>query len=332
MQPVPPKVLIILATFNGASYIREQIYSIKSQIDVEPVVAISDDCSSDGTLGLAISICEQLSLAHFVLSFNIKMGSASANFLTACLLVNPSDFDYFAFCDQDDIWLPRKLYHSIQCMKYQGCHAYSSPLIAFQDPPDYPRPRLIYKKVLPMSFMTQSASAGCTYVLDQTAFTALNRSLIYLDSVADISNIFSHDVYTHQVIKLFGLAWYYDFLSFVLYRQHSSNDWGASKVSISAIKSRLCILISGSFFNSLAWGVKVVESSSDGIVLPNAPRSLNYFCTWLKYPSLYTLLPAILFLRHAYPSLISQAFVAIFMLLHSLGLRRYVKQFKVGNS
>ena len=48
-----PKISIVLPTYNGASYIRESIESILSQTCGDWELIIVNDCSTDGTLGIA---------------------------------------------------------------------------------------------------------------------------------------------------------------------------------------------------------------------------------------------------------------------------------------
>ena len=47
-----PEIEILMATYNGAEYIEQQIESIQQQSVPNWKLSISDDCSSDGTLGI----------------------------------------------------------------------------------------------------------------------------------------------------------------------------------------------------------------------------------------------------------------------------------------
>ena len=55
-----PRVLVLLSTYNGEKYLREQLDSIFNQVDIEVSVFASDDCSKDGT----VSILEEYSKSH----------------------------------------------------------------------------------------------------------------------------------------------------------------------------------------------------------------------------------------------------------------------------
>ncbi len=104
-----PKVTVLLATFNGVSFLHGQLASLSEQQDVDIEVMVNDDGSTDGTMeileawkkkGLIISITESNNL-----------GSTKA-FLR--LLQDCKEKPFVAFCDQDDIWEPNKLEMQIQ--------------------------------------------------------------------------------------------------------------------------------------------------------------------------------------------------------------------------
>ena len=44
-----PKVCVLMSTYNGEKYVKEQIESILNQKNVELTLLIRDDGSSDGT-------------------------------------------------------------------------------------------------------------------------------------------------------------------------------------------------------------------------------------------------------------------------------------------
>lgn len=101
-----PKVLVLLSSYNGEKYIREQILSIMKQEGVDVHLLIRDDGSKDNTC----SIIENLNEPRITLIKGNNIGcidSFSSLIIEAANLVN--EYDFFAFSDQDDIWLPQKL-------------------------------------------------------------------------------------------------------------------------------------------------------------------------------------------------------------------------------
>lgn len=95
------KISVCIATYNGGKYIKEQIESILPQLGSDDEIIISDDCSTDDTIG----IIKKISDSRIKLFFNIEKGYTS-NFENALKQVKG---DVVFLCDQDDIWLPNKV-------------------------------------------------------------------------------------------------------------------------------------------------------------------------------------------------------------------------------
>ncbi len=96
-------VSIIIATYNGEQYLREQLDSILSQTIQPFEVIIQDDCSNDSTVSI---IHEYLSRLPIRLTINEKNIGYIRNFESA---LSQARGDYIAICDQDDIWEANKL-------------------------------------------------------------------------------------------------------------------------------------------------------------------------------------------------------------------------------
>ena len=99
---------MLLAAYNGTPFLEEQISSICGQLAVDVDIYISIDPSIDGTEELVRKI--QISNPSiFVVSSGQHFGSAGKNFYHLINSVDVTKYDYVAFADQDDIWLPNKL-------------------------------------------------------------------------------------------------------------------------------------------------------------------------------------------------------------------------------
>jgi glycosyltransferase involved in cell wall biosynthesis len=109
---MPPATSVALCTYNGAAFIQEQLLSILQQTLVPDEIIISDDSSSDGTLGLVDDTVERFQAEHGdhgsaprVLRNTQPLG-VTRNFeqaLTAC------SGELIALSDQDDVWHPQRL-------------------------------------------------------------------------------------------------------------------------------------------------------------------------------------------------------------------------------
>ena len=96
-------ISIALATYNGERFLREQLDSLCAQTHKPSELVVSDDNSSDGTLGIVDEYKTLLNIK--VLTHSIKQG-VNRNFETA---IRACSGDYIMICDQDDVWMPEKI-------------------------------------------------------------------------------------------------------------------------------------------------------------------------------------------------------------------------------
>ena len=89
-------VAVLLASYNGIKYIKEQIDSILNQDEVEVTIFISDDLSTDGTIDYLHNIYKDEKRLTY-LNSNQKFGGAAKNFYRLIKDVNFSDFDYILY-------------------------------------------------------------------------------------------------------------------------------------------------------------------------------------------------------------------------------------------
>lgn len=121
-----PTVCVLLSAYNGADYIKEQIESILSQRGVCIQLIVRDDGSTDNTRDIVNSYAN--SHYNVKLCFGQNLGFANS-FMD--LLYNAPDADYYAFSDQDDVWLENKLLETISGFKKEDvllsfCNAFTT--------------------------------------------------------------------------------------------------------------------------------------------------------------------------------------------------------------
>ncbi len=102
-----PKVLVLMATYNGSEFLSEQIDSILNQRGVEVMLLITDDCSTDESYRIAQRYAQIDS--RVIARRNQANAGVGMNFLNMLYGVEASKYDYVAFSDQDDVWLDDKL-------------------------------------------------------------------------------------------------------------------------------------------------------------------------------------------------------------------------------
>jgi len=106
------KIDILMATYNGEKYIKEQILSLLGQSLIDWNLIIHDDGSTDNTINIIKELAASDSRIKLV-EDNIKYGSAALNFMH---ILQFTEADYVMFCDQDDIWYNKKIETMLECI------------------------------------------------------------------------------------------------------------------------------------------------------------------------------------------------------------------------
>lgn len=124
------KVQILLATYNGEQFLQQQIESLLQQTYTDFTILIRDDGSTDKTLEI-IESYQQKYPAKFILLKEDKMNvGATQNF---GILLAHSTADYIFFCDQDDVWMPSKIEHSLSAIFTMENEQKSNPCLVYSD-------------------------------------------------------------------------------------------------------------------------------------------------------------------------------------------------------
>ena len=219
-----PRVLIVLAAFNGIKFLPAQLESILCQQDVDVQVAISVDRSSDGTQAW-VEETAQRDPRVSVLPSEQVFGGAAPNFFRLINEVDLTGFDFLALADQDDLWHPDKLARACQQMQHKGAAGYSSNVTAF-----WPngRERLIDKAQpqQPWDFLFEGPGPGCTFVLKQPLALALQAWV--RTHAEQLQPVGFHDWLIYAWARAQGYSWTIDAQPHMLYRQHADNQIGAN--------------------------------------------------------------------------------------------------------
>jgi len=209
-------VAILLSTYNGADFLQEQIASIRGQEGVEVQILVRDDSSTDSTLHLLHKMKSE-GILDYYLGDNIGPARSFMH-----LLAHAPEADYYAFSDQDDVWLPDKLSAAIQAIQPYGHQA--SLYLGQTQPTDRHLVELVYKSVKPFVTFGESLiyefAAGCTMVFNKSL-----RELVLSYSPDYLS---MHDVWIYSVALALGANVHFDPIPHILYRQHDNNAIGQS--------------------------------------------------------------------------------------------------------
>lgn len=105
-------IAILLATYNGEKYLRQQLNSLFSQTMQNFRLVIHDDGSTDNTADIINEYREKYP-DRVEVFYGHSCGGPKENFLW---MLGRVEADYYLFCDQDDVWLPEKLERSINAI------------------------------------------------------------------------------------------------------------------------------------------------------------------------------------------------------------------------
>ncbi|WP_033049590.1 glycosyltransferase family 2 protein [Pseudomonas sp. GM21] len=263
-------VAILLCTFNGESFLKEQLDSIAAQSHKHWVVYASDDGSTVETLEILQHYRDAWGDDRLLISQGPQRGFSN-NFLSvlgkAC-----GHHAYYAFCDQDDRWHPTKLQRALDWLERQSPEAPSlycgrtqivnvmgeitglSPLF---------RKRPSFKNAL-----MQNLAGGNTMLINQAACSILNKT-------PSDTPLVCHDWWAYLLITGCGGNVYYDPTPTVDYRQHTQNVIGAN-TSIKSRVARLKRMFQGSFGEWNAKNIAALTALSSHLTPHNAVSLMRF--------------------------------------------------------
>ena len=249
-----PKILVILAAYNGSKWIAYQIDTVLQQENVFVNLYISDDGSIDNTIDI-LKKCYGDNCLVSIRKNQFNSGSAGLNFMSSIGSVDVSGYDYVAYCDQDDIWNPKKLSIAVESLENSHSQGYSSRALAFW--PDGSEKLLSQSiNIRRADFLFEGAGQGCTFVIRVESFKKLQD--FCKKNYELISNFHFHDWLTYLLFRAWGFKWFFDQQTFLRYRQHSSNDIGARK-GFSGIIKRIALIKSGWYRNQLILAMHIYQ-------------------------------------------------------------------------
>lgn len=253
-----PKVLVLLASYNGKGYIEEQIDSILAQRNVDVRIVVSDDCSRDGTYEHLCRAYVSNPKIHFRRTPK-PSGSAGANFRSLYRDIDLAGYDFVALADQDDIWALDKLENSIACLKSGDFNGYSCAVTAFWN--DGRESMLIQSAVTrQLDYLFEGAGQGCTFVVSIAVFEKVQQFCRSFH--AESEALHYHDWLIYALVRSAGGRWYFDERPFIKYRQHGSNEIGARGGSL-AIVRRLALVRNGWYARQIHAAVSVARLAQD---------------------------------------------------------------------
>ena len=212
-----------MSTYNGEHFVQEQIESVLKQVGVNVNIYIRDDGSTDGT----INKIKELAVKHSNITISAEENvGCYKSFFKLIYSTKSGSAEYFALCDQDDVWEPNKLYEAILMLKefHRYPTLYCSNLKVVNSNLLFIRlmnPKLKYPSK--NTCFLDNVVTGCTVVFNASFLELILR-------LPSPSYVVMHDWWLYCVASFYGKI-IYDERAFIRYRQHTQNVYGARTIN-----------------------------------------------------------------------------------------------------
>jgi glycosyltransferase involved in cell wall biosynthesis len=211
-----PLVSVVVATYNGAAFIRPQLDSILAQTYPNIEVVVVDDCSSDETP----RILEEYASRHsnFRVYINERNLGYVKNFEKGMLLARG---EFICPCDQDDVWNPEK---TEVLMKERKGHAivFCNSTLIDGEGKSLGKKLSEIKRLIdfddPLNYVVGGSAPGHAMLVTREV----------IQRAAPLPEIIPHDYWIAFVGTFYSPLKFVD-LPLVYYRQHNTNVFGAVK-------------------------------------------------------------------------------------------------------
>lgn len=225
------KVAVLLSTYNGDKYLDEYLHSLSEQEWLDITLIVRDDGSSDKTLQILKRNQEISNFNFLILPSDGNLGPAQSFFR---LLDGAGDgFDYYAFSDQDDVWLPDKISRAVNKLEPVSKNVpalYCSRLEYVDEDLNHLQWSRIPQCIGFGNAIVENIAIGCTIAINKPA-RELILSRIPLKCLM-------HDWWCYLIVSCFGQIVFDDYPS-IKYRLHSSNSIGAATTFIDDVSRRV---------------------------------------------------------------------------------------------
>ena len=213
-----PVVEVLLSTFNAGEYLVPLLESVWSQDGVDVRVHVRDDGSTDGTREAVAHLAGERVVA-------VELGSHVGPCQSYFRLLSAARVDgaYVAFCDQDDLWLPGKLWRAVSLLEgsarqpsmYCGRLTFADAELNPVGLSPLPRRKLSLSNAL-----VENVAPGPTMVINTKGRELITNKLP--------AYAIMHDAWSYLVFSALGNI-VYDIEPYVLYRIHDRNHMGVQR-------------------------------------------------------------------------------------------------------
>jgi glycosyltransferase involved in cell wall biosynthesis len=218
-RPEHGNVAILLSTYNGANYLPDQLHSFLAQTHHNWTLIWRDDGSTDNSTDLVRAFARESASGRC--RFHDQTGSRqiTRSFLSLLAAARHGSSDYFAFSDQDDVWLPDKLARGATALasvpQNQPALYCARRILVDQSLRRKGAPAPLHRHPGFPGALTQNVAPGCTMMLNRAAADIVLSS--------QPPDTIWHDWWCYVIVAAAGGHILADPTPTVLYRQHDNN-------------------------------------------------------------------------------------------------------------
>ncbi len=218
--------MVILSVYNGTRFLEEQLISLMNQENVDCFLLVRDDGSSDNSLEILKRPEYKELIVKCYSGPNLGLFESFMFLLREARIIYPL-FDFYAFCDQDDVWMPDKLHRACNILGSNNAKIklyFSSFVIVDENLVDVKISNNKYSLDFSELFV-QLNSLGCTQVF---SFDLMSKLVdLNIGKVYSGSPLPNHDGWLYITAHVFNAEIFYDQEPTILYRQHGNNVVGS---------------------------------------------------------------------------------------------------------
>lgn len=217
------KAVVMMATYNGEKYLGKQLASLENQTFSNWDLYVSDDGSTDKTVTILKNFQRKDKRLKNII-FNTQDHGAFNNYFNVMYFVKKlhKHYDYYFYCDQDDVWCEKKLQIEIEHLDKNDdlpCLCYSNLELIDSHGNDLHKTmndetNIVLKNPYNI-FFSYRYIWGTTMAHN---FKLWKKMTIVPNEGLDIS----HDNYVGKTAAIFGKIDYIN-IPLVFYRRHNNN-------------------------------------------------------------------------------------------------------------
>lgn len=211
------KVTVLLSTYNGSAFLREQLDSLYRQTYPNVRILVRDDGSADSTRDL---LEEEHAKGRITLLQGQSNLGVAPSFFELLKNAAAKKTEYVAFCDQDDVWHPDKVARAAQKLATVPADhpaMYCSRVEVVDERLAHIGYTMLPTKIGFGNALVECVTTGCTIVLNWQAVCLLGKN-------PPASGVM-HDWWCYLTVSCFGEI-IYDPVATLKYRQHGDNAIG----------------------------------------------------------------------------------------------------------